>query len=296
MKKIYLFTALALGLLAAGCSKENPFEADSANSKGKVLKSAIALDVKVDVTQREKMTTRADVNPDDFNIVFTRTDQSTPTVSYKYAEMPDVVELPVGSYVCTATLGEDRVEEWENPYFLGRSDAFEVSAYEITSSIGEIECRLENIKVTVEFDPYLVEHITGDSYVLVKVGDSDGLQFGLAEASAKRAGFYRQNGETTLVAEFHGTVDGKATVETKSLTGVTKGNHYNVVFKLHSHSTGGSGDAEGEVVVDATVTVTDIEHNVEVGDEEILDDNERPNEGKDDDPNPPTPPRILPVR
>lgn len=274
-------SCLAVVALAGttSCSKENPFGASG--GEGQFMKSALAVDLKVSDLQKEKKNSRSGVGTDDFTILFFKEGSSTFFKKYKYSEMPDVVTLPEGRYTCKAEFGENRNAEWESPYYLGESEQFDVKAYEITSYLDPIECRLENIKVTVNFDASLRSKMSEDSYVEVKIGDNDGLRYGTAEADAAKAGHFKHAGEQTLVATFVGTVDGARTVETKSLKNVTKGNHYNITFKLHTHDSDPTGDADADVDVDATVTIVDVERNVEIGDEPLLDDDERPTEDPD---------------
>lgn len=286
MNKTYIISALAAGLLLTGCGKENPFGTEE-SGEGQFLKSAFAVDVKIDETVRQNVRTRAgEANIDDFTVVFTKDGQSQPYATYKYAEMPDIVVLPVGNYTCSAYYGENRIAEWENPYFMGKSETFEVVENEITSYIDPIECRLENIKVTIDFDPLLKSKMSADSYVEVKVGANSGLNYTIAEAEAGKAGYFMHTAETTLVATFYGDIDGTNTVESKSYKNVEKGNHYKITFKLHNGGQGSAtGDVDGDVRVDASVSVTDVERNIQIEDE-ILDDSERPKEDPDD----PTPP------
>lgn len=284
MKKIYILPVLAAGLLSVSCSKEHPFDREDGN--GEVLKSALAVDIDAAGLENQRSRTRAvDADINDFTVIFTKEGNSQPVAKYKYGEMPEVVSLPAGTYTCTATYGENRQAEWDSPYFLGVSQSFEVTPYEITSYIDPIVCHLENIKVTVDFDAELRSRMSDDSYVEVKVGSSSALNYGLAEADAQKAGFFMHSEEITLVAVFHGKIDGVETVETKSLRDIEKGNHYKITFKLHSGSGGtGSGDVSGDVSVDASVTVVDVTRNVPLGDETLLDDSERPNEGGGEDP------------
>lgn len=292
MKKSYIFAALTAGLLFAGCSKENPFDGDGNGETGKFLKSALAVDVKADEMVRQNVKTRADYNVDDFTVVFTKVNNSEPTAKYKFGEMPEVVELPAGTYTCTATYGENRLAEWENPYFLGKSEEFVIEPYEITSFIEPIECRLENVKVSIDFDTALVSHMSPDSYVEVKVGDNDGLKYTLTEANAEKAGYFMHTAETTLAATFYGSIDGVATVETKSYSNIEKGNHYKLTFRLHSHSSDPTGDVNANVLVDASVNVVNVERNIPVADDPLLEDTDRPSEGGDNpgEPSGPTQP------
>ncbi len=287
MKNQYILSILAGAMIFSACSKEDPFRGES-KGEGKLAKSALLMEVKNDALN----VTRADndVNIDDFNVILFQDGNSQPYAKYKYGEMPEVIALPAGSYTCTATYGEDRQAEWESPYFLGSSEAFEVKAGQITSEVGRIVCTLENVMVTINFDASLRSAMSADSYVEVKLGDSASLHYGTAEADAKKAGYFKHSEEISLVAVFHGTVNGVETVETKSLADVAKGCHYNITFRLH---TGGgadaSGDADADVTVDASVSVTDVARDVELPDDELLDDSERPKEDGND-PEPPTPP------
>ncbi len=296
MKKLYIYALAAAAIVATGCSKENPFDGPKGEeTEGQILKSAIAVDMKVDETVRKNIRTRADVSLDDFTVIFTKEGNETPVKKYKYSEMPDVVTLPAGDYTCTATYGENRIAEWESPYFLGVSDSFTVNPYEITSYVAPIECRLNNIKVTVEFDPVLKSRMSQDSYVEVKVGANSGLNFTLTETEGGKAGYFMHTAESTLVATFNGKIDGVNAVETKSMKDVTKGNHYKITFKLHEHSGDPTGDSDAEIKIDANVTVTDVERNVDIADEPLLDDTDRPTEQPEepgpgpDDPKPAAP-------
>ncbi len=290
MKKTYILPFLAAALLAGGCSKENPFGGGS-DEEGKILKSALSVSIKADGLERQNIRTRAEADLNDFTVVFTQQGHSEPVRKYKYGEMPDVVSLPAGTYTCTATYGELRQAEWESPYFLGSSETFEVTPYEITSYIEPIECKLENIKVTIDFDSELRNAMSEETFVEVKVGSSSSLNFTKAEADSQKAGYFSHTAETTLVATFNGKINGVQTVETKSMQNIEKGNHYKITFRLHPESGGSSGgDITGDVTVDASVTVVDVTRNVPLGDEPLLDDSERPNEGSSEDPDPPTPP------
>lgn len=285
MKKIYIISLCAAALLAGGCSKENPFGGEYSGNEGKVLKSALDMSV---VNDEIIHSTRAEARAEDFTVVFTKEGESAPAAKYKYADMPEVVVLPEGKYTCTATYGEDRIADWENPYFLGVSEPFDVVAYEITSYIEPIECTLQNVKVTVVFDPALQARMSEDAFVEVKVGDNDGLHYTSTDASAGKAGFFKHTAESTLVATFNGAIDGIQTVETKSFKDVKKGHHYKITFRIHDHNGDGTGDAEiNGVKVDATVSTEDLVRNVDLPDEPMLDDSERPREDNPD--TPPTP-------
>lgn len=273
----------------AGCSKEKGFGEEMSDNEGQVLKTALDMST----TSDQILVTRAEQGVDlsNFKINFIKKGETVAAKSYTYSEMPDVVTLKVGTYTATAELGQDLNAEWENPYFKGQSEEFDIEAYQITSFISPIECALMNIKATIAFDETLLAAMSPDSYVEVKVGDNPGLNFTSAEATAGKAGYFKHTNENTLVATFHGKVNGSDIVESKSYEGIAKGRWYKLTFKLHQNSGGDpTGGASGEIVVDASVTTEDVNADVTLADDEPLDDSDRPNWGGGDDPEPPTPP------
>lgn len=281
----------------AGCSKEKGFDDEMSDGEGQVLKTALDMST----TSDQIMVTRAEQGVDlsNFKINFIKKGETVAAKSYTYSEMPDVVTLKVGTYTATAELGQDLNAEWENPYFKGQSEEFDVEAYKITSFISPIECALMNIKATIAFDETLLAAMSSDSYVEVKVGDNPGLNFTSAEAASGKAGYFKHTNENTLVATFHGTVNGSEIVESKSYEGIAKGRWYKLTFKLHQNSGGDpTGGASGEIVVDASVTTEDVNADVTLEDDAPLDDSDRPNWGGGDDPEPPTPdnaPEIIAI-
>lgn len=279
---------LSAGLLMAGCSKEKGFGGEMSDDEGQVLKTALDMST----TSDQILVTRAESGVDlsNFKINFIKKGETVAAKSFTYSEMPDVVTLKVGTYTATAELGQDLNAEWENPYFKGQSEEFDIEAYQITSFISPIECALMNIKATIAFDETLVAAMSPDSYVEVKVGDNPGLNFTTAEATSGKAGYFKHTNENTLVATFHGTVNGSQIVESKSYEGIDKGRWYKLTFKLHQNAGGDpTGGAGGDVTVDASVTAEDVNADITLADDEPLDDSDRPNWGGDD-PNPPTPP------
>lgn len=303
MKKSYILPLFAAAVLATGCSKEDPFGMDY-ESSGQFLKSALAVDIDADGID-VRTTRAAEANVDDFTVLF-NSDELAQPIKYRYGDMPEIVTLPAGTYTVTATYGENREADWENPYFLGTSEEFNVVPMEITSYVEPIICTLENVMVSIDFDSALRQHMSKDSYIEVKVGQSSSLKYGVEEADAKKAGYFKHSEEKTLVAVFHGIVDGSEITETRSMKDIEKGNHYKITFKLHQGADSDfSGSVGGQLEVDATVTVVNVETNVPFIEDELLDDSERPSESEDpgqggednpqqpDDPTAPQP-EILP--
>lgn len=287
MKPQYIFSILAAVLLFTGCAMESPFQE---KGQGKILKSA--LDVKVNVDENVHATKASDdnLNLDDFVIKFIQDGKTA--AEYKYSEMPDIVILSEGKYVCSASYGVNLSAAWDSPYYYGESKPFDVVAYEITGNIDPIVCRLGNVKVTVAFDESLASRVSGDASVNVKLDNTNSLDFNEDKISKGNAGYFKHGNESTLVAVFTGTIDGAAISTTKYINDIQNGSHYKLTFRLHDSDNTGTGSSSIKVVLDTSVTSDDYNPDgVTTDDEEVVvDPNEHPNEGEvvnPDDPNVP---------
>ncbi len=296
MKKFSLLYILLILLALPSCDKENPFDNGKTEEEtGSLSKSALAIDLR----DEEMLSTRAtDYDIDNFVISITKTGQSSPSFSSRFGDMPDVVTLERGTYTVHAEYGSDVDAEWNAPYYTGDSEEFTIEAGKITDNIGDIVCRLQNVKVSIVFDPMLMSNMTDDSFVEVRVtqsGADEGkyLRFTKSDQQRGNSGYFKYLEGVSLVAVFRGVVENLQTVETKSYATVNRGHHYKITFKLHSQAGESVGDAQSSLNVDASVTVTDVERNVAVEEDEILDDSERPEESDPVDPDDPTPPAAV---
>lgn len=285
MKSQYIFSILAAVLLFTGCAMESPFQE---KGQGKILKSA--LDVKVNVDENVHATKASDdnLNLDDFVIKFIQDGKTA--AEYKYSEMPDIVILSEGKYVCSASYGENLSAAWDSPYYYGESKPFDVVAYEITGNIDPIVCRLGNVKVTVAFDESLASRVSGDASVNVKLDNTNSLDFNEDKISKGNAGYFKHGNESTLIAVFTGTIDGASISTAKYISDIQNGSHYKLTFRLHDSDNTGTGSSSIKVVLDTSVTSDDYNPDgVTTDDEEVVvDPNEHPNEGEDVNPDDPT--------
>ncbi len=294
MKRINSYIFILLISLLASCGKESPFEAEPEIGKGQLSKSAICIDLRAD---EEFVQTKADdaINLDDFKIIFYKDGSTTPVAVYRYGDMPEIVTLDGGKYKVRAEYGEDVAADWNSPFYAGESDIFTVEPEKITDDIGVIVCKLENVKVSIIFAPLLTEQMSEDSSVEVRVSESSSaggsqyLRFSKNDQLRGNCGYFRHIEGVSLVATFRGVVEGVQTVRSKTYDQVQKGYHYKITFKLKNHEPDSKGDLTGSVGVDATVTVTDVERNIDMEEDEILDDTERPREDDPEKPDDPTP-------
>lgn len=274
---ILLVAATALGLGA--CSKEDPFGGAEETAYGRFQTSALRVELKnesgiPDVYNRP---TRAGApSVDNFNVEFYKDGEETPRASYKYSEMPEVVTLPVGSYTARASYGENLPAAWEDPYYKGESE-FSIVKDEVTEDIDPIVCRLSNIRVSIAFDQALLAEMGDDCKVNVKAGDTGSLDF--TRNDIEKSGYFAYvENSNTLVAHFHGTVEGYPTSETKAYDNVAPGTHYRITFRLHQAGEDDPGDISTGLTVDASVEIVDMNENI-IPDDDIIEDDMRPVEG-----------------
>lgn len=251
MKKYINIALAAASLLAAGgCDKENPF-GTGADDKGFLSREALELELK-----NEERVMRAggpDVYQSKVEIVNA---SGEVTHEYRYADMPEIVTLPVGDYTVRASYGDNPVAAWDSPYYYGES-SFTIEADKITTDIDPVVCRLANVKVTIIFDGSLAPLMGDDAKVTVKAGEKGSLEYTLADQD--RAGFFAYDEGSSLTATFSGTIQGYYITETKAYDVIQVGTHYSITFKMRTLGDGDVGTIKpGGVVLDATVTEEDV--------------------------------------
>ena len=287
-----LYTLAATALLSA-CSKEDPFtDTDIAGPVGMLRTSCLAPSLP---DPDGYLTTRAGVpSTDDFTVEITKAGARTPSVTYRYADMPEILTLPAGNYTVKADHGKNPVAEWEAPYFKGESE-FTIEENKITEEVEPIVAKLSNIRVTIKFGPNLAGAMSADSKVTVKVGDEGVMTFTSGEA--RSAYFKHVSNSLSMTATFEGTVDGDRITESKTYDDVKPGNHYTVTFKMESIEPDEDGTITPGVTVDSTVQVDNLNYKVDGETDETLEDDLRPSQGgSEPDPGPgPQPEKKLPV-
>ncbi len=286
-KYIKISLSLAIVAMLGACAKDEPFTGKDYQGEGKVLKSALTLEINnADGVQRFYARTRA-VAPsvDDFTVDFTREGETSPYVSYTYKNMPEIVTLPAGAFTAVAHYGENAAQAWEEPYFYGETK-FIVVADKITDDVEPIVAKLNNIRVTIKFDSSLRNVMGSDAKVTVKVGESGSLDF--TASDEERSGYFAYvENSNSLTATFTGLVEGFNVVETKGYDNVAPGSHYNIVFRLHDAGAEDPGTITGGVTVDAFVEIVDMNVTLDPEEDEILKDDLRPVEGDEENPDTP---------
>ncbi len=289
MKNIFrklMFLLPTLLLLCVGCDKESLFDIDSETSTGKVSFRKMLVEVK----NEESIMRSAAVDVNTFVVTVTDSRTSETEWTGTYAEMPEVLTLPVGNYEVTVNSASNPDADWDTPYFEG-SQTFAITEGDITT-VDPVVCKLANVKVTVVFSDKLKAVMGSDCKVTVVACDKGRLEF---TASETRSGYFRyiaqEGSQPTMVATFSGTVDENYEENFRTYTEVKPGNHYIITYTLKGvepDTPTQTGKVTPGVNVDSTITVVDLTISVD-SDEDIIDDDSRPNEGDDNPVTPPTP-------
>lgn len=269
--------SLALIAVLGACSKDNPFGDGDNGATGRFLKSSLRVELSNPEGIPAIVTRAAIPTADDFTVDFIADGATEPHVSYLFAEMPEVVTLPVGVWKAVAHYGNNASNAWESPYFEG-STTFNVVEDLITEVEDPIIARLANVRVSIKFDSLLQSKMSPDSKVTVKVGESGTLDFTLNDAD--RSGYFAfVENSCSLTATFTGTVEDYPVVESKVFDTVAPGSHYAITFRLHDAGAEDPGEINGGVIVDASVTIEDLNISIDGEEDEILVDDLRPVQG-----------------
>ncbi len=293
MKKINIHILFLLVLMFAGCGKENPFNPEPVDkSEGQISKSAFSLSVldssvitNVTNTKSRAEAEKPEISVDDFTISFYQVGISTPKLKFLYKDMPEIITLLHGEYYVVAEYGENVDMGWDKPYYRGESNNFIVKGGEITDDIGVISCKLANVKVSIDFGSVLLNRIENPN-VEVKVcesanqEDSRGLIF--TDKDVKQCGYFKYKEGVSLVAVFNGTMDGDPSHTVASIPNLTNGKHYKITFKIHVIDEDPGGGIRHNLNIDADLIVRDLERNIDLDEDEILIDDERPREDGND--------------
>ena len=309
MKKIITYIAALIGFGLGACSVEAPFQPDPSEGTGRLLKSTLSLEVK-NVTPISRALTDGVPAVSDFKVEFFKQGDSAPVQTYDtYGSMPEVVSLPAGTYYIHVSYGgtygnDNSNAAFNKPYYYGASDTFTVEVDKIVSNIKPITCKLQNVRVKVNFDASLVAAMTPDSKVTVQIGTGTPLDF---YKDTKEDGFFEvKDNNSDLRATFIGNVEDIDVNEPKTYPKATAGNYYVLTFKLHAADASNPGNivpGDGEngedsgFMVDASVGFTDLNSddndydnslNPDDPDNRYVEDDMRPengdNPGKDEEP------------
>lgn len=175
-------------------------------------------------------TTRATVATDDYRVRIVRADGTDTPFEGSYAELKasleaTPMELPTGSYnlvVCSHREEEIPAVEWESPVY-GTTYPFSITK-DATTTIDEILCTLQNVKVTLLCSADLADQLTAGTKATISLGAAS-MEFGKERWDGRQAAFFLPaDGENNLDFLLTGSfTDGGEVKFSKTITGVKAG-------------------------------------------------------------------------
>ena len=248
-----LFLTLTFGaLLLTGCVNEEPpyKKTDNGTSatgttgylNGEAMYLNVIADTETDSRPEDtedetqnppaeaSATTRATVATDDYRVKIVRADGTDTPFEGSYAELKasleaTPMELPTGSYnlvVCSHREEEIPAVEWESPVY-GTTYPFTITKGS-TTTINEIVCTLQNIKVTLLCSADLADQLTAETKATISLGAAS-MEFGKERWDGRQAAFFlpaaeENNLDFLLTGSF---TDGGEVKFSKTITGVKAG-------------------------------------------------------------------------
>lgn len=175
-------------------------------------------------------TTRATVATDDYRVRIVRADGTDTPFEGSYAELKETLGeapmvLPTGSYnleVCSHREEEIPAAEWDSPVY-GTTYPFSITK-DATTTINEIVCTLQNIKVTLLCSADLAAQLTAETKATISLGAAS-MEFGKERWDGRQAAFFLPaDGENNLDFLLTGSfTDGGEVKFSKTITGVKAG-------------------------------------------------------------------------
>ncbi|MFI3239439.1 MAG: DUF4493 domain-containing protein [Bacteroidales bacterium] len=267
MKKVInILIALVLSVTAlSSCDESMNFPESEVTETGQVSMTELL----IDISNSETVINRSSsIDLSDYIIEIYYSSTGELAESWYYKDMPEIITLAVGDYRIDVKSHELESAAWDTPYIYGSTE-FSVVKDNI-ASIGTVNCTLQNVKVTIQFEDELKELMGSDVVVKVVVGNKGSLDFAADET---RAGYFEFVPEsTTLVATFSGTVDGSTENGYQIYMDVAAGQHRIITYSLKDASSD-IPDEYGVIVpsvsVDANIDTQDLTIDVPVYEENI---------------------------
>lgn len=269
---------MAMALSFTACHDDNWLP--SVDSKGTLSLKSLGIEVS-DAENVVGDNSRASHDLSNF-IIKIYNNQDVQVASWVYSSMPEVFTLDAGDYTIKVYSHEQEPAAWDKPYYYG-TKSFTIVKNDITN-IGVVTCKFSNIHVSVEYSDQLKALLGDDVTVTVKCGDATGGELVYTPTETREGYFKPLTGTNTLIATFHGTVDGHVEELQKVFTDIEAGQHRIITFVVKTgdgtipDETGNIEAGDG-ITIDATINDEDVDGSVS-GEEGTLP-GDRPGEGKD---------------
>lgn len=265
MKKIFNTLVVAICSIALfSCNQEN-IDYPAGDGCGKVDLSSLT------VTYDESEVIMRSTDTQDFIVSIYERNSETVTAQWSYKNLPEIFTLTQGAYTLEVKSHNPESAAWDAPYYYAKKD-FDIITNKVTP-IGNVVCKLSNVKVTVEFSSELMQVMSNDCRVNIGLGQGT-LDFTREES---RAGYFTVTNESNrLYAYFIGTVDGVVDTTYREIENVKAGEWRIIRYSLKStvEDEKEIGSFKPSIYVDVTCFTVEQDVQIPVKEEEIIADPE----------------------
>lgn len=225
--KIFLLGIVAAISLSSCDDPLYPNGNGDGKDQGSLKTSTLSVNV---LNAAQVIESRSGVDVSGFTVKILKKEDNTVVNTWKYGEMPEIVTLNVGDYILEVYNAEVQDAAWDAPYYYA-SKEFSIVKNDVTD-LGTVTCKLQNVKVTIQYSDVLKAAIGDGKDVKVNVvmGETGTLDFVYGET---RSGFFKFiENSPSLVATFSGTVEGYYVSDFKVISDVAAGQHRIITFSL----------------------------------------------------------------
>lgn len=184
---------------------------------------------------------------------YTTADKSEKELVRKYTnyqDVPQYIWLLEDYYVAQVKVGEKELASFDKQYYFGSEDFAIVPQEE---NAVNVDCKLYNIPVRVNYDETVAKHFTADFYTYVcatnsfNIADAESGEVPTLKYTESKTGFFiLPDGTTDLCWYFYGSNGTDETVRQSAIKGIEADKYYTLSFKY-------SKDAPGGLVITAKI-------------------------------------------
>ncbi len=243
---------LSVGAMVACVSEKVDFgDYDDKNqsAKGYVAFAEGGLTV---VTDAEVMRSST-LNVDDFTCSILKAETQEVVKTFTYGNRPtSPIELEVGAYELNVVSGDVPELQWEAPVY-GAKQPFTILPKQ-TTTLNDVKCKLQNIKVTVGYDADLYNLLEAGSKTEVTIGEN---KMGFPYTETRAAYFIAPEEENRMTVDMSLTYAGKSTTMSTAIDGVKAGQWRKITINMpHAN--------EGNVTFTITIETLTLDEEITV--------------------------------
>ncbi len=252
MKKIFI-TILAAAAVLAGCKKEKVEGGQTGTLELSLSKDNAGYNDKVTGPSPKATVSSVDINS--FNVTVASVGGGSYNNTWVYSEMPEMIDLPSGTYKVTAASPEDhQAAAWDKPLYGGEKEII-VTPGKVSPV--EVVCGLTNMKVTVKCTENFLAEIERFKITVAEASaETNCLIWEKTEVDEGKAGYFPVK---PLIVKVDGyrTIDGTGANTTITIKDVAARDHH--ILNIDAITTGQiAPDNNGLIVIDPNTTDKDV--------------------------------------